>query len=121
MGLSGNDPLGNNELSERELDRLLREAWKSPPAPARLRGKIFQPQNRGSWWRSFWNISIRIPLPVACCLTILLAVAAWKWQARPAASAVEGRTVAVPAPVVPKFQPVLELRPRIIKVQNNAE
>jgi hypothetical protein len=104
--LENMDPLGNSELSDQELDRLLREEWKSPPAPARLRGRVFP-----SWWRKFWTISIRIPLPVACCLTILLAVMAWRWQARIAAPAETSLEV-------PKFQPVLELRPRIIKVQN---
>jgi hypothetical protein len=112
--------LGNNELSDQELDRLLREQWKSPQAPARLRGKIFPPPGGASWWRGlwwrFWSISIRVPLPVACCLTILLVAAAWRWQVRLAASAEQLRET--PPLEVPKFQPVVELRPRIIKVQN---
>jgi hypothetical protein len=104
MEPSGSNEL-SNELSDRELDRLLQE-WKAPLAPARLRGKVF-----GGWggsWRRFWNISIRIPLPVACCLAILLALAAWRWSAKPAEE-------------VPKFHPVRELLPRIIKVAENAE
>lgn len=96
------EPFGSNELSDQELDRLLQE-WKTPPAPARLRGKVL-----GGPWRRFWNLSIRIPLPVACCLAILLALAAWRWSTRPA----DG---------VPKFQPVRELRPHIIKVGEYAE
>ena len=106
------EPLESNELPEQDLDRLLRE-WKSPPVPAglaeRVRGRLAIGGSVGasptadSWWGRFWNISIRIPLPVACCLAILLAVFAWRWK---------------PSPEVPKFQPVLELRPRIIKVQN---
>jgi hypothetical protein len=96
------EPLGSSELSDQELDRLLQE-WKTPRAPARLRGRVF-----GGYWRKFWNISIRVPLPVACCLTILLALAAWRWSAKPSGD-------------VPKFQPVRELRPRIIKVAENAE
>jgi hypothetical protein len=99
MQLENMDPSGNNELTDQELDRLLREEWKSPSAPARLRGRVFP-----SWWRKFWGISIRIPLPVACCLTILLTVVAWRWPAHTAD--------------IPKFQPVLELRPRIVKAQN---
>jgi hypothetical protein len=63
-----------------------------------------------------WSISIRIPLPVACCLAILLAVTAWRWQARLKASSEQLRDISSAG--VPKFQPVLELRPRIIKAQN---
>ena len=112
---------GNNELSDRELDRLLREEWKSPPAPAHLRGKIFPPP---SWWNRFCGISIRVPLPVACCLTIVLGIGAWRWQAHLEATAGRGREA--PSLEVPKFQPVRELRPRIVKAQivkaqNNAE
>jgi hypothetical protein len=98
--------LGNNDLSDQELDRLLREEWKSPPAPARLRGRVFP-----SWWKKFWSISIRIPLPVACCLTVVLAVLSWRWAWRWPQRDED----------VPKFQPVLELRPRIIKAQNAEE
>ncbi len=112
MGLSE-----NNELSDRELDRLLREEWKSPPAPVRLRAKVFPPQGRApifsTTWKKFWRISIRIPLPVACGLTILLGFAAWRWQAQ---------WQELQPQQVPKFQPVVELRPRIIKViKNDAE
>jgi len=101
------EPLGNSELSDQELDRLLQE-WKVPPAPARLREKIFAEKLSNGYWRKFWNISIRVPLPVACSLAIVLALAAWRWSAKPPAD-------------LPKFQPVRELRPRIIKVAGHAE
>jgi hypothetical protein len=103
------EPFGSNELSnelsDRELDRLLQE-WKTPPAPARLRGTVFG--ERDGSWRKFWNMSVRIPLPVACCLLILVALAAWRWSTKPAEE-------------VPKFHPVRELLPRIIKVAENAK
>jgi hypothetical protein len=103
------EPWKNDELPEQELDRLLRE-WKTPPAPARLRRKIFPDRGAAPWWRRFWSISIRIPLPVACCLTIVFAAMAWRW---PSHSAVE--STAAPSFEVPKFQPVRELQPRIVK------
>ena len=96
------EPLESNELADQELDRLLQE-WRVPQAPRRLRQKIF-----GGYWRKFWNLSIRIPLPVACCLLILVAVGAWRWSTKSSGD-------------VPKFQPVRELRPRIIKVAEHAE
>jgi hypothetical protein len=108
MGRFENDPLGNRELSDQELDRLLKEEWKSPRAPAGLREKLFPPHGGSSWWKKFWSTSIRIPLPVACGLTILLVVAGWRWQLRETGPQ-----------DIPKFQPVVELRPRIIKAMKN--
>lgn len=96
------EPLGSNELSDHELDRLL-QGWKTPPAPARLRRRVF-----GRRWRRFWNMSVRIPLPVAFCLLVLLGLVAWRWSTKSSED-------------VPQFRPVRELRPRIIKVAENAE
>ncbi len=62
----------NDELSERELDAILR-AWKSPVAPARLRAAVF-PEARVRWW----NWTVRVPLPVAFGLAVLVALAAWR-------------------------------------------
>jgi hypothetical protein len=106
------EPLENSELPEQELDRLLRE-WKTPPAPTRLRRKIFPGRGPASWWWRFWSISIRVPLPVACCLTIVLAVTVWRWPSRPVIV-----STAAPSFEVPRFQPVRELQPRIVKDQD---
>lgn len=100
------------ELEPGELDRLLRQ-WKAPSAPAGLRQSVFP---RFRWWRKFWNISIRIPLPVACCLVVLLAGLLWRWPVAAPNQIVQKETVAPVDP--PNFQPVHELRPRIIKIQN---
>ena len=97
-------PPDSNELTDRELDALL-PAWKTPPAPQRLRTSLFGAP-KTQWWRR----SIRIPVPVAALLLVLLAVAAWQSM----------------KPVPPRdnggeLQPVTELRPRIIRsasVQN---
>ena len=95
-------PPEKNELTEQELDALL-PAWKTPQAPARLRTSLFTAAET-KWWR----MSIRIPVPVAALLLVLLAVAAWQWM-KPVTGGGSD------------LQPVTELRPRIIRsasVQN---
>jgi hypothetical protein len=128
------EPFEQDELSEQELNGLLRE-WKAPEAPARLRAAVFSGPPR-PWWQRLWRTSIHIPVPVACCLVLLLAVAAWRGSSRPAPRVIV-RTERVEIPVVQdrvvtktvyrdrlpsnQLQPVAELRPRIIRrghVQN---
>jgi hypothetical protein len=109
------EPLGNRDLSEKELECLLRE-WKTPNAPGALRGRIFPRRSQvfrnilRSWWRQFWRASIRIPVPVACCLAVLLAIAWWKSPGIQQRARLMADT--------PKFQPVLELQPRIVKASD---
>lgn len=102
----------NDELSDRELDRLLRQ-WSAPAAPERLRAAVF-PEGRRAWWGRFWSGSIRVPVPAACAVALLLGFAAWRWTALPARVPVVERAAAG----VTKFQPVLELRPRIVKAED---
>jgi hypothetical protein len=128
-----------NELSDRELDALLVE-WKAPQAPAHLRAALFP----GPWWLRVCKASIRVPLPLAACLAVVLSLAAWRWSV-PAAARVEIRTERVEVPVVQErvvtktvyrdrvvpsrasetgsnmqgLQPVAELRPRIIRRGND--
>ena len=98
------------ELTDGELDNMLGE-WKTPPSPARLREAIFGPAP-AHWWRRMWAQSIRVPLPVAAGIVVLLAAGAWRW-AIPA----KRERVVEPAQVVSfrEFRPVTELRPRIIR------
>jgi hypothetical protein len=103
-------PSDNEELTDRELDSILPE-WKAPAAPARLRTAVF-PGVAMPWWRKMWSSSFRIPAPVACLILILLALVVWR-QSIP-------RTIYMPAftPAVSgatELQPVIELRPRIIR------
>jgi hypothetical protein len=101
------DPFDRNELSDGELDALLPE-WKVPQAPARLRAALF-PEPPKPWWRAIWSASIRIPLPAALCLALLL-IAAAAYRDR----AVYARAVREQANLQ-TLQPVTELRPRIIR------
>jgi hypothetical protein len=131
------EPFEEDELSDRELDALL-PAWQSPAAPRRLRAAIF-PAGPKPWWRAMWSTSVRIPVPLACCLAIALALLMWR-GVHPVI-----RTERVPVPVVQKevvtntvyrdrvvrepaaparpdmheLRPVAELRPRIIRRGND--
>ena len=135
------EPFENDELSDRELDALL-SAWIAPPPPACLREAVF-PASK-PWWRTLWSASFRVPVPVAFCLAIILALVAWRWL-NPGAPRVVIRTERVEVPVVKKevltntvyrdrivhvpapaaglnvheLQPVAELRPRIIRSRND--
>ena len=99
------EPFEEHELSDGELDALLPE-WKAPAAPARLRAAVF-PEAARPWWKNLWSASIRIPVPVALCMAILLA-AWWQWSAR-------GPSHAVIQEQQAQVQPVAELQPRIIR------
>ncbi len=77
----------DNELTDQELDVML-SAWKIPGAPTPL---------RVPWWRR----SIRVPLPVAAAIFLAIVYGAIR--------------LAAPAPVVVKWQPVNEIKLRIIR------
>jgi hypothetical protein len=124
----------NDELSEQELDDLLKK-WKTPGAPPHIRAAVFpRPQ---SWWRGFWKTSLRIPVPAAACLVLLAALFGWQASRSPRVivttktvevpvvtervitqTVYRQRTVRAAAPVEDpgreRFQFVPELRPRII-------
>lgn len=100
------EPFEERQLSDRELDALLRE-WDAPSVPAHLRVSIF-PETGRPWWQRLWTASIRIPVPVALMLAMLLAAVWWQWPVRVAPRAfVQTERVEV--------QPVSELRPKIIR------
>jgi hypothetical protein len=131
----------NDELSESELDAVLRQ-WQSPLPPAHLRESIFPPP--APWWRRIW--AVRIPLPVACAVLALIALASWciprfaPPPPPPRAPQVVVRTERVEVPVqhervvtryiyrrapsheltFEQLKPVAELRPRIIR-SNDAQ
>jgi hypothetical protein len=109
------EPFEEHELSDRELDALLPE-WRAPTAPARLRAAVFPEAGRPGWkrgWKNLWSASIRIPVPVALCMLVLMAAALWQWSARVAAPVVlQDRRVEDRRAEV---RPVAELQPRIIR------
>jgi len=129
------EPFDKDELPDRELNVMLQQ-WRTPQAPARLRQAVFPKQSR-PWWLRWWNSSIRVPLPVACALLLVLAVAVSLWPRSVPATRTVVKTERVEVPVIqervvtrtvyrnlevesPKaWRPVAELRPRIIRSRND--
>jgi hypothetical protein len=134
------EPVEKDELSDAELKGILR-LWEAPVPPAQLRGAVFG-RSHGTRWRAVWGASIRIPVPIAGLIVLVLAGAFWKWPrqivVRESPPRVEVKTVRVEVPVVKKelvtrvvyrdrnsrqadedreLRPVAELRPRIIRSQ----
>jgi len=112
-------PSDNDELTDRELDSILPE-WKAPLAPARLRAAVF-PEVPGPWWRRLWTGSIRVPVPVACLLAVVLVLAAWRWftpQTITTKTIYRDRIASFTADAgaaATQLRPVTELRPRIVR------
>jgi hypothetical protein len=98
-------------LEDRELDGMLRE-WKAPPAPAGLRAAVFTGR-AVPWWRR----SIRLPLPAAACLLILLLAGLWRWVVprEPVVNNVVYTHQAAEVLTFKDLRPVSELQPRIIR------
>jgi hypothetical protein len=67
------------EQNDFELRELLRE-WKAPEAPASLEARM---RRRRPWWKVLVHGYIRVPVPVACGLAILMAGAAWRLTTAP--------------------------------------
>jgi hypothetical protein len=110
------EPFEKDQLSDQELDAML-PAWKSPVAPTRLRSAVFA-DPRQSWWRRVWNISFRVPLPVACAVAILFALGLWRWLTPPPPQVLPN-TAAASSFNPSEMQPVSELRSRIIRRRND--
>ncbi len=141
------EPFEGQDLSDHELDRMLRE-WRTPRPPARLRAEVFG-EKPAPWWKR----SVRIPLPVAACLVLAIGIAGWRLAStRPAPAVAEPRVVvrtervevpvvttrtvtkvvyrdrqaaSKPAPILQlhaltfeELQPVAALRPRIIRSEH---
>jgi hypothetical protein len=94
-------------LNDDELRGLLR-LWHAPPAPPSLKNRVLATANPSPvrrYLRWFATGSIRVPVPVgigACVLLLLLAFQVLRTPKQPVGS-------------LSQFQPVTELRPRIIR------
>jgi hypothetical protein len=58
-----------------QLKSLLRE-WTVPGAPDGLEGRL--DRARAPWWRTLLTASIRVPVPLAAGLALLLGYGAWR-------------------------------------------
>ncbi len=99
------EPLNDNELRD-----LLRQ-WEAPAAPPHLERRIFGEPQKQPWRRWVLTGSIRVPVPVFALL-LLVALSALTYilpRARQAPPAF------APEVRLSDFQPVAELKPRIIR------
>jgi len=70
-----------------QLRKLLRE-WKAPETPRSLDERVLEwPEMRQTWWRFFVRGYIRVPVPVACCLALLMFLAGFEFTRRVAPGA----------------------------------
>jgi hypothetical protein len=90
-------------LDDKELNAMLQE-WKTPGPPPHLRAALFP---EAPWWKRVLLAEIRIPVPVAACLVVLLLAAIWMYRPAPA--------TLVQAVTFRELQPVKEFKPRIIR------
>ncbi len=67
----------NNDLRDDDarLHELLRE-WRAPETPQSLERAVLGPRMR--WWKFLVTGSIRVPVPVVCCVTALALLAGWQ-------------------------------------------
>lgn len=94
-------------LNDDELHGLLRQ-WHAPPTPPSLENRILAAANPFPFKRYLrWLAtgSIRVPVPVGIGLCVLLLLLAFQAL----------RTPKQPAGSLSQFQPVTELRPRIVR------
>ena len=95
-------------LNDDELRGLLR-LWHAPPTPSGLEKRVLasaNPSRFKQYWRWLATGSIRVPVPVGiglCVLLLLLAFQALRTPKQPAAGSLS------------QFQPVTELKPRIVR------
>ena len=58
-----------------QLSSLLKE-WQAPATPPSLEQRVLgQHQN---WWHFMVRGYVRVPVPVVCCLAVLMAAGVWK-------------------------------------------
>lgn len=63
------------ERNDSELHEVLRE-WKAPETPASLASRVLR--DHRAWWEVLVRGYIRVPVPVACVLVMLMIAGAWR-------------------------------------------
>jgi len=99
-------------LNDEELSRILRQ-WQAPATPSSLEAKVLGALPKQPWWRWLLTGSVRIPVPAAIVVAILTV-----WMlSQPSRTAKQSSEEVNFA----NFQPVKELKPRIIRSTYVAE
>jgi hypothetical protein len=94
-------------LNDDELRGLLR-LWHAPPTPSGLEDRLLAAANPSPFergWRWLAAGSIRVPVPVGIAACVLLLLLAFQVL----------RTPKQPVGTLSQFQPVTELKPRIVR------
>ncbi len=100
------EPLNDNEL------RNLLHQWEAPLAPPHLERRIFGETPKRPWYRWLVTGSIRVPVPVFALLLVLSALTYVLSRSR------QDPPALVREVSLSDFQPVAELKPRIIRRAN---
>ena len=90
-------------FDDQELNAMLQE-WRAPAPSPHVRAAIFP---ESAWWQRLLRAEIRIPVPVAACLVLLLLAGLWMYRPAP--------PPATQAVTFRELQPVKELKARIIR------
>jgi hypothetical protein len=97
-------------LNDQELRELLRR-WDAPSAPSHLERRIFGEPKKQPWYAWLFTGSIRVPVPALVLLLFFVAAVTYLLP--------RGRLTPAPPPdtrlSLSDFQPVNELKPRIIR------
>ena len=68
-------PIDDFRQEDSQLREVLQE-WQVPATPQSLEKRVLG--SRAPWWRFLINGYIRVPVPVACCVAVLVIFAAWR-------------------------------------------
>jgi hypothetical protein len=71
-----NDDLRDDDLQDDAQLRQVLQEWQAPATPRALEQRVLA--SRDPWWRFFINGYIRVPVPVACCVAVVVIFAAWR-------------------------------------------
>jgi hypothetical protein len=96
-------------LNDQDLQDLLRR-WDAPPAPAHLEKRIFGERKKQPWYRWLVTGSVPVPVPALVLLLLALSVLSFVLPRNRQATFTLVREVRLS-----DFQPVAELKPRIIR------
>jgi hypothetical protein len=103
-------------LTDSQLSSLLKKWTVAAPADLegrviRARGKLSASRQERSWWRFLLKGYIRVPVPVACCLAVLMVVMVWRSTRLAVACVGENSGLHASPAITAKTAPVPAARP----------
>jgi hypothetical protein len=82
-------PNDDSRQQDSQLSDVLQE-WQAPATPGSLEQRVLAVSRTTTpqpWWRFLLNGYIRVPVPVACCVAVVVIFAAWRSVRPPSAGA----------------------------------